>query len=183
MAVFYKIQKNNNSKSSTNGKYYARAYALQTINTAGLITEIEKLCTVTDADVQAEITALVFVMNQKLQDGYRVKIDNFGSFKIGLKSKPAENLNDFSAAKHIVGSRVNEILKPYGRVFPPDPASIGSAMVGGIVCNNASGMNCGVHANSDRMMVSARIVLTDGTVLTDEELAEREAANGDRTRP
>lgn len=107
MAVFYKIQKNNNSKSSTNGKYYARAFALQTINTAGLITEIEKLCTVTDADVQAVITALVFVMNQKLQDGYRVKIDNFGAFKIGLKSKPAENLNDFSAAKHIVGSRVN----------------------------------------------------------------------------
>jgi len=65
----------------------------------------------------------------------------------------------------IVGAKVNEILKPYGRVFPPDPASIGSAMVGGIVCNNASGMNCGVHANSDRMLVSARIVLTDGTVL------------------
>ena len=65
----------------------------------------------------------------------------------------------------IVGARVNEILKPYGRVFPPDPASIGSAMVGGIVCNNASGMNCGVHANSDRMMVSARIILTDGTIV------------------
>ncbi len=65
----------------------------------------------------------------------------------------------------IVGARVNEILKPYGRVFPPDPASIGSAMVGGIVINNASGMNCGVHANSDRMMVSARMILTDGTIL------------------
>ena len=65
----------------------------------------------------------------------------------------------------IVGARVNQILKPYGRVFPPDPASIGSAMVGGIVINNASGMNCGVHANSDRMMLSARIILTDGTVL------------------
>ena len=65
----------------------------------------------------------------------------------------------------IVGAKVNEILRPYGRVFPPDPASIGSAMVGGIVINNASGMNCGVHANSDRMMVSARIILTDGTVL------------------
>ena len=78
----------------------------------------------------------------------------------------------------IVGAKVNEILKPYGRVFPPDPASIGSAMVGGIVINNASGMNCGVHANSDRMMVSARIILTDGTVLdtgseADEELASR----------
>jgi D-lactate dehydrogenase len=38
-------------------------------------------------------------------------------------------------------------------------------MVGGIVNNNASGMNCGVHANSDRMLVSARIILTDGTIL------------------
>ena len=76
----------------------------------------------------------------------------------------------------IVGARVNEILKPYGRVFPPDPASIGSAMVGGIVCNNASGMNCGVHANSDRMMVSAKIILTDGTVLdTGDEKSKIEA--------
>ena len=74
----------------------------------------------------------------------------------------------------IVGARVNEILKPYGRVFPPDPASIGSAMVGGIVINNASGMNCGVHANSDRMMVSARIILTDGTVLDTGDKASRE---------
>ncbi len=74
----------------------------------------------------------------------------------------------------IVGSRVNEILKPYGRVFPPDPASIGSAMVGGIVCNNASGMNCGVHANSDRMMVSARLVLTDGTIVDTGDEKSRE---------
>ena len=75
----------------------------------------------------------------------------------------------------IVGGKVNEILKPYGRVFPPDPASIGSAMVGGIVINNASGMNCGVHANSDRMMVSARIILTDGTVLDTSSEESREA--------
>ena len=75
----------------------------------------------------------------------------------------------------IVGSRVNDILKPFGRVFPPDPASIGSAMVGGIVINNASGMNCGVHANSDRMMVSARIILTDGTILDTGSEESREA--------
>ena len=75
----------------------------------------------------------------------------------------------------IVGARVNEILKPFGRVFPPDPASIGSAMVGGIVCNNASGMNCGVHANSDRMIVSARIILTDGTIVdTGDEKSKEE---------
>ena len=75
----------------------------------------------------------------------------------------------------IVGSRVNEVLKPYGRVFPPDPASIGSAMVGGIVVNNASGMNCGVHANSDRMLLAARLILTDGTILDTGDEQSREA--------
>ena len=75
----------------------------------------------------------------------------------------------------IVGARVNQILKPLGRVFPPDPASIGSAMVGGIVANNASGMNCGTHANSDRMLLSARLVLPDGTVLDTGDAASREA--------
>lgn len=65
----------------------------------------------------------------------------------------------------IVGNRVNQILAPYGRMFSPDPASKNSAMVGGIVINNASGMNCGTHANSDRVLRSARIVLADGTVL------------------
>ena len=74
----------------------------------------------------------------------------------------------------IVGARVNQILKPFGRVFPPDPASIGSAMVGGIVANNASGMNCGTHANSDRMLLSARLVLPDGTVLDTGDAASRE---------
>ncbi len=75
----------------------------------------------------------------------------------------------------IVGARVNQILKPLGRVFPPDPASIGSAMVGGIVANNASGMICGTHANSDRMLLSARLVLPDGTVLDTGDAASREA--------
>ena len=79
--------------------------------------------------------------------------------------KFGESMETIKLQPGIVGARVNEILRPFGRVFPPDPASIGSAMVGGIVINNASGMNCGVHANSDRMMVSARIILTDGTVL------------------
>ena len=65
----------------------------------------------------------------------------------------------------IIGDRVNQILKPYGKIFSPDPASKKSAMVGGIVMNNASGMNCGTHASSDRVLISARMVLSDGTIL------------------
>ena len=87
----------------------------------------------------------------------------------------AEDASSITLQPGIVGARVNQILKPLGRVFPPDPASIGSAMVGGIVANNASGMNCGTHANSDRMLLSARLVLPDGTVLDTGDKASREA--------
>ena len=73
----------------------------------------------------------------------------------------------------VVGARVNEILKPYGYRFSPDPASVKSAMVGGIVMNNASGMNCGTHANSDRVLLSARLVLADGTLLDTGDEASR----------
>lgn len=75
----------------------------------------------------------------------------------------------------IIGDRVNGILRPFGRKFGPDPASIKSSMVGGIVMNNASGMSCGTHANSDKTLVSARIVFADGTVL-DTGSAESRAA-------
>ena len=90
------------------------------------------------------------------------------------KYELGENQESIKLQPGIVGARVNQILKPYGRVFPPDPASIGAAMVGGIVVNNASGMNCGVHANSDRMLLSARIILTDGTVLDTGDEQSRE---------
>ena len=74
----------------------------------------------------------------------------------------------------IIGQRVNEILAPYGRKFAPDPASIKSAMVGGIVMNNASGMNCGTHANSDKMLLSVRIILPDGYYLNTASQESRE---------
>ena len=65
----------------------------------------------------------------------------------------------------VIGAKVNEYLKPYKRKFGPDPASIKSCMVGGIVMNNASGMSCGTVANSDRTLIDARIIFADGYVL------------------
>lgn len=77
----------------------------------------------------------------------------------------AEDRNSIRLQPGIVGQRVNEILKPFGKKFPPDPASIKSAMVGGIIQNNASGMSCGTHQNSYKMLLSARLILADGTLL------------------
>ena len=93
---------------------------------------------------------------------------NWEGMKIGPKAETV------SLQPGLVGGHVNVTLAKYGRKLGPDPASIGSAMIGGIVMNNASGMSCGVHSNSDRTMVSARIVLADGTVLDTGDKASRE---------
>ena len=89
--------------------------------------------------------------------------------------KVSDGASEITLEPGIVGARVNAILKPYGRKFGPDPASIGSCMVGGIVMNNASGMSCGTHANSDKELESVRMVFADGTVLDTGDETSREA--------
>lgn len=65
----------------------------------------------------------------------------------------------------IIGSRANQLLAPYGRKIGPDPASIGSCMIGGIAANNASGMCCGTANNTYNTVREIRIILADGTLL------------------
>ncbi|WP_298439752.1 FAD-binding and (Fe-S)-binding domain-containing protein [uncultured Ferrimonas sp.] len=73
----------------------------------------------------------------------------------------------------VIGSKINQLLNPLGWKFGPDPATIASAMAAGIVANNASGMNCGTHANSYQLLESARIVMADGFVLDTASEASR----------
>ena len=65
----------------------------------------------------------------------------------------------------VIGSDANEKLVPYGRKIGPDPATIASALVGGIFNNNSSGMCCGTVENSYQTVKSVRVVLVDGTIL------------------
>jgi D-lactate dehydrogenase len=65
----------------------------------------------------------------------------------------------------LTGGRINALLSPFGRKIGPDPASIDSAMIGGITANNASGMCCGTAQNSYQTVAGIRLVLADGTVL------------------
>lgn len=64
----------------------------------------------------------------------------------------------------VIGHHVNLCLKSAGRKIGPDPASIQSAMMGGILANNASGMCCGVIHNAYHTLVSLKAVLPDGTL-------------------
>jgi len=75
----------------------------------------------------------------------------------------------------IIGSYANKILAPYGKKIGPDPASIDTCKIGGIVANNASGMCCGVAENSYKTLDSMRVVMADGTVLDTGDKESRDA--------
>ncbi|RYY32038.1 MAG: FAD-binding oxidoreductase, partial [Sphingobacteriaceae bacterium] len=78
----------------------------------------------------------------------RVKIENEGAL---VRVQPG-----------ITGAMVNTYLKKYKRKIGPDPASINSAMMGGILSNNSSGMCCGVVQNSYHTVKHIRFILPDG---------------------
>ena len=67
-----------------------------------------------------------------------------------------------------VGSVVNARLSRYGRKIGPDPASITSAMMGGIISNNSSGMCCGVSKNAYHTTKYIRFILPNGKLYTTE---------------
>lgn len=65
----------------------------------------------------------------------------------------------------VVGGHANEFLKKYNRKIGPDPASINSCFIGGIISNNASGMCCGVTQNSYNTLQAIKIILPSGTII------------------
>lgn len=72
----------------------------------------------------------------------------------------------------ITGGMVNAYLKKYAKKIGPDPASINSAMMGGIISNNASGMCCGVQKNSYHTIRQIRFMLPNGASFTTEVAAD-----------
>lgn len=74
----------------------------------------------------------------------------------------------------ITGAMVNARLKAYGRKIGPDPSSIGSALMGGILSNNSSGMCCGVANNSYHTTRAVRFILPNGKTFDTGVSGERE---------
>jgi len=65
----------------------------------------------------------------------------------------------------VVAARANQHLEPHGYRIGPDPGSIRSALIGGIVANNASGIGSGTQFNAYKTLAGIKMVLTNGLVL------------------
>lgn len=106
MSVKYRLYQNNRKGSSTIGMWYGRAVVDGETTIDSLAETIAESCTVTKADILAVITELVVAMKRDLQNSRRVVLPGFGSFKIGISTRPAQSAKDFNVTKNVKGIHV-----------------------------------------------------------------------------
>ena len=106
MPVNYVLRQEKRETAKEFGKWYGRAVHTGEVNMKQISDEIEENVTAKAADVYAVLKELVRVMKRHMQNSQVIVIDDFGRFKIGLKTKPATTAKTFSPQKNIVGARV-----------------------------------------------------------------------------
>ena len=97
MAKFRKV-KNNRKNSPTRGMIYGRAVVNKVVHTSAIAKKITERCTVTEPDILAVINALMTEISANIADGNKVVLDEFGSFKLGIRTSPAESAKKFTSA-------------------------------------------------------------------------------------
>ena len=119
MSVLYRLSKVTSPKAKGYVKWYPRAVITQTVDTEMLATIMQRNCTLKKADIVAVISELIETMADQLQDSKRVKLNGFGSFKIGIRGEGADSAADFSTSKNIKGLHV---------LFQPEVKTDGSGL-------------------------------------------------------
>ena len=119
MSVLYRLSKVTSPKAKGYGKWYPRAVITQTVDTEMLAAIMQRNCTLKKADIVAVISELIETMADQLQDSKRVKLNGFGSFKIGIRGEGADSAADFSTSKNIKDLHV---------LFQPEVKTDGSGL-------------------------------------------------------
>lgn len=118
---------------------------------------------------------------QAITDSVLLKLSHNG--KAWRRYKIEDEGRSITLEPGLIGGEVNRLLAAYKKrhgfetqyKIGPDPASIESCMIGGIVANNSSGMCCGVKQNTYHTLRDMRVVLVDGTVLDTADANSRAA--------
>ena len=76
----------------------------------------------------------------------------------------------------VVRDDLNYFLKPYGLYFGPETSTANRAMIGGMVGNNSCGANSIVYGSTREHLLSAQVLLSDGSEVELKELTTNEMA-------
>jgi len=97
---------------------------------------------------------------QALSDSVLMLIDrSWRDFEI------SDDATLISMSPGLIGGHANFHLNKLKKRLGPDPASINSAMIAGIIANNASGMTSGIEKNSYNTLVGLELIFADGSIL------------------
>jgi len=118
---------------------------------------------------------------QAVTDSILLKLSHTGKNFRNYEIK--EGGREITVEPGLILGEVNRLLVKYKQThnlpvqykMGPDPSSIDSCMIGGVVANNSSGMCCGVKQNTYHTLKDMRIVFVDGTVLDTADPASRAA--------
>ena len=70
----------------------------------------------------------------------------------------------------VIRDDLNNYLKPFGLMFGPETSTASRAMVGGMIGNNSSGLHSIVWGDTRKNLLSANVLLDDGSAVVFEEL-------------
>ncbi len=114
--MYYELYKCNRKGSDFFGKLYGRASIVgKPVTTKALAKAISEKCTVTYPDILAVVSALEEEIAKNVQAGRKVVLDDFGSFKLGLKTAPADSPSKFGIG-NVKG--IHTIFQPITNVDP-----------------------------------------------------------------
>jgi len=86
-------------------KFYASANSSGDKTLAGLTRDIEKISTVSGADIRAVLYALVDVMQTSLSEGQIVRLGELGSLRVGISSEGKATAEEVTASS-VKGAKV-----------------------------------------------------------------------------
>lgn len=100
--IRFKLYRNNNSSSTTGGKWYARAVCEETYDTERLAAHISSHSSPFSAGViHGVLKDMIACIKELVLDGKNVKLDDLAIFSAGLTTLPANSPAEFTPAANI----------------------------------------------------------------------------------
>ena len=107
MSHLYKLVQNNNEEMpKCYQKWYAKPVYTDTISLMDIAELIQRNSTAKKSDAYAVLVEMVEVISDALKASKRVHVDGFGTFKIGISSRGADSVEDFTVNENIKSCRV-----------------------------------------------------------------------------
>ena len=106
MSIFYRKYQNKNHRSPSYGKWFGRAVVLgKTVTLEDLAEHMAQHNTpYSEGVIKGVLTDMVSCIRELVLEGKSVKIPNLCIFSVGIQTKGADKVDDFTAATNVLSA-------------------------------------------------------------------------------